>query len=332
MQSINGTADIHPPGPGRRSLTPRSRYRQFVAVAEEMNSRRAAERLHMAQPPLTAAIRRIESELGVSLIERTNRVERLTPAGEVFLLEARRVLAQSERAVEQARRAGQGLAGALRVTFVATAAHELLPAIVRAFRARHGDVSLELQEATTAQQAAALRDDRADIGLVALPVPEWASLTAIGLRRTALVAVLPQEHRLASSARLGLADLVGEAWILFPPALGPGLHRRIVAACSRAGFAPNVVQQAVQMDTIASLVAAGLGVSVAPPALAEAGRPGVRFRPLHGRGTPIRYELGIAYARRSPLVDAFVRTALDLEIGADRGLDGAEAVARQQRR
>lgn len=310
-------------------------YRQFVAVAEEMNFRRAAERLHMAQPPLTAAIRRLEAELGVALLERTNRVERLTPAGEVFLLEARRVLAQSERAIEQARRAGEGLAGSLRITFVATAAHAMLPRIVRGFRARHGDVSLELQEATTAQQAAALIDDRADIGLVALPLPDWASLTVVGLRQTALVAALPQEHRLASRAKLGLADLAREPWILFPPALGPGLHRRIVAACAKAGFAPNVVQQAVQMDTIVSLVAAGLGVSVVPPALAEAGRPGVRFRPLHGRGAPIRYELALAFARASPLVDSFVAIARKigaLKIGADRGLDRGQAVPGKQGR
>lgn len=305
-------------------------YRQFVAVAEEMNFRRAAERLHMAQPPLTAAIRRVEAELGVALIERTNRVERLTSAGEVFLLEARRVLAQSERAIEQARRAGEGLAGSLRITFLATAAHEMLPAIVRRFRARHGDVSLELQEATTAQQAAALVDDRADVGLVALPLPEWASLTTVSLRRAALVAALPQQHPLVSRAKLGLADLAREAWILFPPALGPGLHRRVVAACARAGFVPNVVQQAVQMDTIVSLVAAGLGVSVVPPALAEAGRRGVRFRPLQGRGAPIRYELGIVYAQASPLVDSFVAVAL--EVGADRGLDRGKAVAGKQGR
>lgn len=284
-------------------------FRQFVAVAEEMNFRRAAERLHMAQPPLTAAIRRIEAELGVELIERSNRIERLTAAGGVFLIEARRALAQSERAMEQARRAGLGLAGTLRVTFVATAAHDLLPAMVRAFRIRHGDVALDLQEATTAQQAAALQDDRADVGLAALPLPEGAALETVSLRKTCLMAALPRDHARASRKKLRLADLSDEPWILFPPSLGPGLHRRIVTACAQAGFTPGVVQQAVQMDTIVSLVAAGLGVSLVPPALAEAGRRGVRFAALEGPGTPIRYELGLAYARRSPLVDAFVATA-----------------------
>lgn len=284
-------------------------FRQFVAVAEEMNFRRAAERLHMAQPPLTAAIRRIEAELGVMLIERSNRIERLTAAGDVFLVEARRAIAQSERAIEQARRAGQGLAGTLRVVFVATAASDLLPRIVRALRIRHGDVALDLQEATTAQQAAALRDDRADVGLVALPLPEGGALKTVSLRKTGLVAALPSDHVRASHKKVRLADLADEPWILFPPSLGPGLHRRIFTACAQAGFTPGVVQQAVQMDTIVSLVAAGLGVSLVPPALAEAGRRGVRFVELQGRGAPVRYELGLAYARRSPLVDAFVATA-----------------------
>lgn len=304
-------------------------YRQFVAVAEEMNFHRAARRLRMAQPPLTAAIRRIEAALGVRLMERTNRIERLTPAGEAFLLEARRVLAQGERAIEQARRAARGLAGTLRLTFVATTAHELLPAAVRSFRASHPDVALELQEATTAQQAAALRDDRADIGMVALPLPEWASLQTVGLGRAALMAALPRDHALASQARVALGALAREPWILFPSSLGPGLHRRIAAACARAGFVPDVVQEAVQMETIVSLVAAGLGVSAVPPALAATGRPGVVFLPLEGRGTPIAYELGLAYARRSPLVEAFMKTAL--EIGADGRLDRRKSVARQKR-
>jgi len=284
-------------------------YRQFVAVAEEMSYRRAAERLHMAQPPLTAAIRRIESELGIRLIERSNRVERLTPAGDAFLVEARRVLAQSERAIEAARRAGRGLTGSLRITFVATAAQELLPAILRAFQARHGDVALELREATTAQQAAALADDRADIGIVVLPLPDGVPLRTVRLRRAGLVAVLPQDHALASRRTLRLAELADEPWILFPAAYGPGLHRRIITACARNGFVPRVAQEAIQMETVAGLVAGGLGVSVVPPTMTGSSRPGVRFIPLEGTGTPIPYELSLAYARPQPLVEAFIESA-----------------------
>jgi DNA-binding transcriptional LysR family regulator len=284
-------------------------FRQFVAVAEELSFRRAAERLHMAQPPLTAAIRRIEEELGQVLIERSNRVERLTPAGEVFLIEARRVLAQSQRAVEMARRAGQGLTGSLRVTFVASAARDLLPSILRAFRARHADVALELHEATTAQQVTALREDRADIGIVVVPLPEAAQLTVARLRREELLVALPRRHRLASRQVLRIADLASESWILFPAGFGPGLHARIVDACRVAGFSPRVTQEAVQMETIVSLVAAGMGVSLVPPAMAKPRRSDVRFVRVTGAGSPVRYELALAYARPSPLVEAFARSA-----------------------
>lgn len=287
-------------------------YRQFVAVAEEMNYRRAAERLHMAQPPLTAAIRRIEAELGVRLLERSNRVERLTAAGDAFLLEARRVLAQSDRAIEVARRAGRGLVGSLRITFVATAAHELLPDILRTFRARHGDVALELREATTAQQAAALADDRADIGIVVLPLPDGAALRTVPLRQDGLVAALPQDHALASRRTVRLAELAGDPWILFPATLGPGLHRRIVTACARNGFVPQIAQEAIQMETIVGLVAGGLGVSVVPPTMAGAHRPGVRFVTLQGTGTPIPYELSLAFTKPQPLIEALVESATRL--------------------
>lgn len=284
-------------------------FRQFVAVAEELSFRKAAERLHMAQPPLTAAIRRIEEELGQVLIERSNRVERLTPAGEVFLIEARRLLAQSQRAVDMARRAGQGLTGSLRVTFVASAARDLLPSILRTFRARHADVALDLHEATTAQQVVALREDRADIGIVVVPLPGATRLSLAPLRREELLAVLPRRHRLASRRALRLADLASESWILFPAGFGPGLYARIVDACREAGFSPRVAQEAVQMETIVNLVAAGMGVSLVPPAMAKPLRSDVRFVRLTGTGTPVRYELALAYSRPSPLIEAFVRSA-----------------------
>ncbi len=119
-------------------------FRQFIAVAEELSFRRAADRLHMAQPPLTVTIKQIEEELGTLLIERTNRIARLTPAGRVFLEECKRTVIQAERAVVAARRAGAELSGALRVTFVASAAREILPAILRAFREPYPDVELML--------------------------------------------------------------------------------------------------------------------------------------------------------------------------------------------
>ena len=282
-------------------------FRQFVAVAEESNFRRAAARLHMAQPPLTAAIRKIEAEIGTRLIARHNRIEGLTPAGEAFLLEARRALAQADRAIDMARRAGEGATGSLRVSFVASAARDLLPRTLRNFRERHDKVELELKEATTSEQVVLLQQDRADVGIVVSQLPKADGLNMLTVRKRGLLAALPAGHRACAKQRLSLAALADEPWILFPARQGPGLHRQILAACSAAGFVPHVVQEAVQMETIVALVAGGLGVSLVPPSFAEAGRADIAFRALRGPGSPVNYELAIAFAKHSPLINEFIR-------------------------
>ncbi len=293
--------------------------RQFIAVAETMSFRRAAERLHMAQPPLTATIRQMEEELGVILFERSNRITRITEAGKVLLEEARRTLAQAERAAVLARRAGTGAIGSLRIGLVASAVRQVVPPIVRRFRASHPEVSVDLQEATTAQQLEALREDRLDLGIVVLPLPigREKGIEARTILRRHLVAVLPAGHRLSknSDQRLRLAALAWEDWVLFPSHLGPGLHDRIVAACAQVGFAPTVTQRAVQMETIIGLVAAGIGVSLVPETFAGDRRQGVTFRRLAGPATPIRYEIALIWRKAdpSPALAAFIATAIAAE-------------------
>jgi DNA-binding transcriptional LysR family regulator len=280
--------------------------RQFIAVAEELSFRRAADRLNMAQPPLTVTIKQIEEELGTLLIERSNRIERLTPAGLVFLAECKRTVMQAEHAVIAARRAGAGLSGALRVTFVASAAREILPAILRAFRERYPDVELTLTEAMTGQQITKLRSDEADVGFVIPPLRDAGELRIEVLTKNQMVAALPENHPLAQRPSIALADLACEPWVIFPARQGPGLHERVLAACAEAGFVPRVGQEALQMDTIASLVAGGMGVGLVTRIIATANRPGVVFRDLTGLGTPVEYELAIAYGRPTPLLDAFI--------------------------
>lgn len=281
-------------------------FRQFIAVAEELSFRRAAERLNMAQPPLTATIKRIEDEVGTILIERTNRIERLTEAGRVFLDEARKTVNQAERAMLAAQRAGAGLTGTLRVTFVASAAREILPSILLRFREHYPAVRLELREAMTTQQLASLADDESDLGFVIPPLEDAENLTMEVIARNRLVAALPEGHPLTKIDQITLADMSQESWILFAARQGPGLHRIIHAACAKAGFSPHIGQEAPQMDTIASLVAGGMGVALVSRALASGGRKGVAFRELAGPGTPVEFELAIAYAHSSPVLDAFV--------------------------
>lgn len=188
-------------------------FRQFVAVAEELSFRRAAERLHMAQPPLTTAIRRLEEEVGASLLERDNRIHRLTPAGRAFLDEARRTLAQAERTLAAARSAASGRR-TLRLAFVDSTINILLPRILQAFRQQHGALDFQLQEDTTAGQLEALREDRIDAGLIVLPVDRQPGLYTHLLVDGDMRVALPEGHRLARHARLRLEQLAGEPWLL----------------------------------------------------------------------------------------------------------------------
>src|ERR1700748_372561 len=230
-------------------------FRQFIAVAEELSFRRAAERLNMAQPPLTATIQRLEDEIGTTLIERHNRIARMTEAGQIFLKEARKTVEQAERAMLAARQAGEGLSGLLRISFVASAARAVLPAILLRFLEHYPQVKLELQEAMTARQIELLQGGRSDLGFVIPPLQDAKNLKSEIVAQNHLVAAVPEDHPLAQQEQIALTDMAHESWILFPERQGPGLHRIIHAACLQAGFIPLVGQEAPQMDTIVSLVA-----------------------------------------------------------------------------
>ncbi|CAD5246522.1 Uncharacterized HTH-type transcriptional regulator YnfL [Bosea sp. 62] len=253
--------------------------RQFIAVAEELNFHRAAERLHMAQPPLSQAIRKLEDVLGLSLFERSNRSVALTLAGATFLVSARRVLAQLEDGIREAQAVAAGQAGRLAISFVGTA-HELLPLALRRFRAEFPGIELVLREATTGEQIAAITAGEADIGLMRQPGIMVAQLASETLLREPILAALPDDHPLAAKESIPLAALAGTDFIGTPRQLGIGFHDQIIGLCRLAGFSPRIVQEARQMQTIASLVASGLGVALIPGSLALMPRAGVAFRPI----------------------------------------------------
>jgi DNA-binding transcriptional LysR family regulator len=300
---------------GRYQLADLRVFRQFIAVAEEMSFRRAAARLHMAQPPLTATIKQLEQELGAVLIERSNRVVALTAAGQVFLQEARRTLSQAERTLRLTRRAAQGLTGSLRVGFVGSSAWSILPSLVVSFRQAHPEVDLELQEATTTRQLLALQNDEMDVGIVALPLaPRMASkLTLRLIHEGELGVVVAAASPLAQQpGPVALAELAEQPWIMFPEEEGPGLHQVICAACAQAGYQPRLAQTAVQMTTIMGLVAAQLGVALVPDFVARASGLAVAYRRLMGPGTPVAYRLALVHAagHASAVVQAFCSSAI----------------------
>jgi DNA-binding transcriptional LysR family regulator len=254
--------------------------RYFVAVAEELHFARAAARLHIAQPPLSQQIKSLETELGVQLFDRSQRRVRLTAAGAAFLIEARRTLASAERAADAARRAARGEIGRLAIGYVASVAYELLPAIVRAYRRRAPDVTLALEEMSSAEQSRALAAGSLDLGFVRRPPAIEPGLIGTVVRREPIVLALPRGHALATLRVIRLGDLRQEAFVVFPARPRPSWADVAIDLCRRAGFEPAVAQEAIEMTSALSLVAAGIGVTLVPSSVRAVRRPGVVFRPI----------------------------------------------------
>jgi DNA-binding transcriptional LysR family regulator len=213
--------------------------RYFIAVAEELNFSRAAERMHMAQPPLSAAIRQLERDLGVDLFVRTTREVKLTDAGRAFLQGARRTLTDAERAAEDAKRAAAGELGQLRIAYSWSTRFETLPVLGRAFRASHPDVELLGQEMWNARMPPAFASGTIDIALSLCPEIA-AELELAPIRKERLVALLPESHPLAQEEAIPLSALADEEFVVFPREIAPRLHDAFLAIYRRAGFEPRV--------------------------------------------------------------------------------------------
>lgn len=280
--------------------------RYFVAVAEELHFGRAAERLFIAQPPLSQQIQQLERELGVTLFQRTSRRVQLTPAGEVFLREARQILAGLESAVDAARRAARGETGWLGIGFAASATYDLLPAVLHDFRAQFPDVELSLRELNAAEQAQALHDRSIHVGFARPPLTETDGVVEAVLREPFLAA-LPESHWLAAQASLSLPMLADEPFVSFPEKPLPSYAEIVRAVCEGAGFTPRVVQEVREMQTALSLVAAGLGIALLPASVRHLHRDGVVYRPL--REPAPKTELAVISRREeaSPALQNFLQ-------------------------
>ena len=283
--------------------------RYFVTVAEELHFGRAAHRLHMAQQPLSRQIRNLEDELAVQLFHRTKRIIRLTEAGEAFLPEARKTLAQADYAVAVAQRVSRGEAGRLYIGFTGPILNRVLPAVVRPFKQRFPDIHLELKRLQTNEQVKALLDGEIHVGLLHPPID------ASGLRHEViyhepLIAVLPDIHPLAKGAPnpISVQTLANQPFILFPRQVGPVLYDAIISFCQQAGFSPRVIQEAFPQQTILGLVATGLGVSLTPASAQHIRQQGVTVRPLI-EVTPI---LESAMAWRSGATNPALARFLDI--------------------
>lgn len=240
--------------------------RYFVAVAEEKNFRRAAERLLIAQPALSQQITKFEKELRTPLFERTTRRVELTDAGRVLLEEGRRVLADAEHARAAVDRVVHGEAGLLRIGFVSSAALQIVPATVLALKQAHPGVQVELTESTTDPQLRAIVVGELDVGLVR-EVDYAKDLVVRPLLRERLILAVHRSHPFAERTSIRLAELAGEPFLTFPRHQVSRLYDHISALCHHAGFRPEVAQEAVQFPTLLGLAAANTGVTIVPASL-----------------------------------------------------------------
>jgi DNA-binding transcriptional LysR family regulator len=257
--------------------------RLFVVLAEELHFGRAAARLHLSQPGLSYRFKALEQALGYQVLARNRRGVRLTPAGEAVLGGARRLLGEAHRVVDDGGRVARGELATVRAGFVGTALYSLLPAVLRETRLRYPALQVRVEERKSAEQVRLLQLGQLDLGLMHLPADPLAGLDTTPVLEEPVGMALPAGHPLARRDTVALADLAGEAFVLFPRELEPQTYDRYTDACVTAGFAPRVTHEATGLQTILALVAAGSGVAfVARSVAASLTRSGVVFRSLDG--------------------------------------------------
>lgn len=284
--------------------------RYFVSVAEELHFGRAAARLHMTQPPLSQAIAALEAVLGAPLFVRDRRSVALAPAGAALLPEARRMLSEAVALSELARRAAAGEAGRLTLAFVTSADYSVLPAFLRRHGERYPAVHLTLREATSDVQVEELLRGRIDAGLLIPPLPDkaFSELDYLKVLDEPLILCAPSGLGLPNlaSTPIRLQDVPHLPLIIFPREIAPALHDAILSCFGAAGITPVIGQQAIQMQTIVSLVSAGMGLALVPQSVSNLMRPGVEYRAL-ADPTPL-VETGIAWRRdnASPVLKGFL--------------------------
>ena len=293
--------------------------RYFVAVAEELHFGRAAERLHLAQPPLSQQIRKLEELLGCALFLRTSRSVRLTSAGTALLERARRTLRNMQRDLEETRSVGRGDVGSLHVGFVGSGMLTTLPAIFRTYREAHPRIQLHLHESFTSHVIEGMENGTLDAGILRDGDPV-DGLTVQTLYSEPFVAVVPAAHPHARRRSISLAMLRDEPFVYYPRSAGARAFEKPMLLCEAHGFRPRVVQEASHWLTILSLIGAGLGVSIAPACVRRivTASSEIVCLPLRGETAVSTIELALLEGDARPIVQRFAQIAKRVSLAAVR--------------
>lgn len=257
--------------------------RQFVMISECGSFRGAAERLFTAQPALSVSIQRLEADVGTPLLVRGPRGVVLTPAGQAFLKHARSTLFYVQQARQSARLVALGELGSLRLGFVGSATYQLLPLSIPAFRSRYPDVQIQLREDSTLGLINLLKNHEIDAGLVRGPVQNAPDLESWEVQKDDVILAVPANHRFAKRKRVRLLDCRDENFVMYAEGDVPGLYGTTLGLCLNAGFTPRIRQEAIQVQTLVSLVASGLGVALVPGVTRSYSTQHVRFIDLHDK-------------------------------------------------
>lgn len=277
----------------------------FIAVAEELHFGRAAARLQMTQPPLSKQIQQFEEEIGVPLFKRNKRHVELTTAGQLFLPEARQIIAQVNQAVDTAQRADRGEFGRLVIGFVGSATYDILPQIIREYRRKFPHVSIRLHELSTPDQVNALIGARIDVGLLHPPVSS-SFIDSIPIKRGFAALSLPKNHPLAKKEHIYIDDLQDIPFILVSRDIWPGLYDEFLSLFQSVGFTPRIVQEATEYQMVVGLVSAGIGIGVVPATAEKLFNLEVVYRQIDNY--PLTAILSLAYLKKNtnPALKQFV--------------------------
>lgn len=285
--------------------------RYFIAVAEELHFGRAAQRLHMSQPPLSVQVGRLEDEIGTALFERSTRHVTLTPAGVHLRDRARALLENLDQIRDEMREFATGIAGEITAGFVSSANYTVLPGVVQLFRARREQVALRLVPLTSGEQLSRLRDGSLDIGIVRDEFPSDDDLTADVVYEERLVACLPVGHPLAARAEVRPEEIATMPIISYPPALMPGYVDRVTRTIGTV----DIVEEVVHQETALGFVAAGVGASVLPESVRQLAPASIAVVPISGSPTTRLLAVYPTRGRNGAIRDAFLECLREAAAG-----------------